>query len=126
MEQKDISSILVVDDREDERDMAAQAVRMLGHQVITAANGQEALDLIHRGRFDLVVTDIQMPVMDGLTLLRTIRAEGSTIPVLLITGFDPTEADEAVRKYGPAGLLLKPFRLQHLREEIGKLLGITE
>lgn len=100
------------------RDVLFQALKMLGHTPIAASNGKEALDILQSQNVDIVITDIHMPVMNGLVLLSEIRKLYRKLPVILITGFDAVESRSAVKKGGANALLLKPFKLNEIEDVI--------
>ncbi|GAB5548960.1 MAG: hypothetical protein SangKO_087200 [Sandaracinaceae bacterium] len=94
--------VLVVDDSELMRDVAASALREMGHEVLEAVDGRDALRVIAEGRPQLVVTDLDMPVMDGFALLEALRAAPETehLPVVVFTS---SEGDASVRRAGALG-----------------------
>lgn len=110
-----IGSILVVDD---ERDMLLLIERIIseetGHKVVTVADPAEALELVKSGAFDMVITDLKMPGMDGIRLLEEIRAIDPAISVVVMTAFGTIEtAVEATRK-GACDFITKPFRRERI------------
>lgn len=111
-------TVLAVDDEPTTLDIIVQVVTEMGYQVETAKNGRVALDLIRDHRPDLVLTDIFMPQMNGLELLREIRLFDQKLPVILITGFDTEDAYRAVKSYKANGLILKPFQIPILQKAI--------
>lgn len=118
-------TILSVDDSNSIRQMVVFTLRSEGYAVIEAADGQEGLDKAKQHTVDLVLTDLNMPRMDGLTLTRALRALPSyrTVPILMLT----TESDDAMKMQGRAagatGWLVKPFDPQKLLEVVKKVLG---
>jgi len=113
-----MARILVVDDEKHIRSHLATYLRDVGHVAETAASGEEALDLLRRGAFDLVLTDVRMAGLDGLALLREIRARYPDAIVVLMTAYATvSQAVEAMRA-GAYDYLVKPFSL----EQIGLLL----
>src|ERR1700712_6132732 len=90
--------VLIVDDEESMRMLVARAIAMDGHQTETAQDGAEALEILTReqGRFDLLLTDIQMPVMDGIALALAAARDFPKLTILLMTGF----ADQRERASG--------------------------
>jgi CheY-like chemotaxis protein len=81
-------SVLVIEDRADMRDLLKRILERAGYAVVTAADGVEGMARFRAGEFDLVVTDIMMPVMDGFEVIRTLRAEGSDVPIVAVSGVD--------------------------------------
>lgn len=111
--------LLIVDDDIQMRTLVSRMISCLGHSARTAANGADALQLLRDGEVDLVITDYQMPLMNGFQLASEIRRRYPDIPVLLMTGY--TNVDFIDRLQGQklfAGLLNKPFNLQELGEKI--------
>lgn len=116
-----MSFILIVDDSAIFRDPMAELLRRGGHEVACASNGEEALSLMREVNPDLVLLDVRMPVMDGLTCLRQIRGQErwKQLPVLLIAAVsDPSYVDEA-NKLGVVGCLEKTrFTLQQMIDTV--------
>src|SRR3954449_4809254 len=90
--------VLIADDEDSMRSLVARAIAMDGHDTVTAEDGAEALDILTReaGRFDLLLTDIQMPVMDGIALALAAARDFPELKILLMTGF----ADQRERASG--------------------------
>ncbi|MEV8507969.1 response regulator [Actinoplanes sp. NPDC051475] len=80
--------VLVVDDDAAVRDSLARTLRFEGHEVDTACDGQEALDVVRAGEPDAMILDVSMPTMDGLEACRRLRADGVLVPVLMVTARD--------------------------------------
>jgi two-component system chemotaxis response regulator CheY len=122
------SDVLVVDDSAAIRKILQRVLRQTGMAIRTiyeAGDGQEAVDLLSNHRVDLVLTDINMPRMDGLQLLASLKssADWREIPVVMITTEGgETKVAEAV-KLGAAGYVRKPFTADQIKE---KLAGIIE
>jgi hemerythrin-like metal-binding protein len=109
-------TVLLVEDEEALRTVAAQALRQLGYEPLEAADGVEALQRFetHRGELRLVFMDLTMPNMDGDRAYRELRLAGATLPIVLTSGFAAQEALRPFRGRGVAGFLPKPYRLQEL------------
>ncbi len=117
--------ILVVDDLSANRLVAQSMLQAAGHRVACAADGAEALALVKSDAFDLVLMDLQMPVMDGLEATRRIRALPSprnAIPVLAVTASALPEQVAACREAGMDGHLAKPVDREGLLSEVARLL----
>jgi len=113
--------ILVVDDEAYIRDLVRDTLRARRYETATAANGVEALDLLAREKFDIVVTDVVMPGMAGLELVKAIRKSHPHIRVIVLTGY-PRNADIGdFLLQGADDLLSKPFRANDLLEVIRKV-----
>jgi len=118
--------ILLVEDNPVNRKMAVPQLVRLGHDVVTAENGQVAVDIFtYDRRFDLILMDIQMPVMDGLTATRAIRdletMTGTHTPILAMTAHAMQGAREECLRAGMDEYLSKPFRAQQLAETLARL-----
>ena len=108
------ASILVVDDEAGVRDMLADALRMQQYAVATAADGHAALREIYEGDFDLIISDVNMPKVNGFELLERLRATGNETPVILLTARGD-RADVAVGfRAGADDYVTKPFGLEEL------------
>ena len=116
--------ILVVDDEQGMRIELFQALIGEGYAVSVAENGRMALDLLEREPVSLVVTDIKMPEMDGLELLRRVKAVGPAVPVVIMTGFATVDSAISAMKLGAFDYLLKPFPLEVLRETVARALDV--
>ena len=114
--------ILVVDDEQHIRDILAETLRDSGYSVETAANGQEGVVRLRTGSYDLILLDIRMPIHSGLDVLKLLRRNGGSPPVMVITGLASSEElDEALR-LGAAKCIRKPFHLKTLLSDIAGLL----
>lgn len=110
--------ILVVDDDQAIRSILSCILSMLGFQVALATNGREALDLCAKSRFEFVLTDFQMPGMDGFTLASNIKNSSPKTPVIMITGSDERLVRERMGKGCVDRVLFKPFKLEDVYESI--------
>jgi excisionase family DNA binding protein len=115
--------ILVVDDEASIRDLLSKALALADYDVDTAPDGQTALGRLRSGRYDLLITDLKMPGMDGLTLIREARQLTPALPVVIITAYS-TEASaiEAIN-LGVSGYLTKPFRITNVFSTAARALG---
>jgi two-component system chemotaxis response regulator CheY len=119
-----VRSILAVDDSASMRQMVSFTLRSSGYEVIEAIDGQDALDKIGDRHVDLVLTDQNMPRMDGLTLVRQLRGQERfrSTPILVLTTESSDEMKQAGRAAGATGWMVKPFDPARLLEVIGKVL----
>lgn len=108
--------ILVVDDYEELRDMISAYADAFEVDSEVAENGLQAYNKVRTGSFDLVLMDLQMPVMDGFAALQKIRAEGHTLPVVAVTGHVSIADREKCRACGFDDFLSKPFEIDELRK----------
>ncbi len=109
-----MANVLVVDDSKFSRKRVVEAVVSAGHAVVEAADGQEGLDLIDANSFDCVVSDNLMPVMEGIEMLRILRENGNTVPVILCTADVQQSTRTACEELGIVGFLGKPFKQEEL------------
>jgi len=114
--------ILLTEDDDSVRAFVSRALELDGHTVETACNGVEAMDRLteNDGRFDLLVTDVKMPIMDGIALAHETASNWPGMPILLMTGF----ADQRERAQDLADVIrdvvTKPFTLQQIREAVSE------
>lgn len=115
--------VLVVDDEASIRDLLSKTLALAEYEVDTAADASTALDRVRGLDYDLLIADLKMPGMDGLTLIRQVKRIRSELPVIIITGFSTeSSAIEAVN-LGVAGYLTKPFRVPQVLAAAAKALG---
>ncbi|MEW6184204.1 MAG: sigma-54 dependent transcriptional regulator [Thermodesulfobacteriota bacterium] len=114
--------ILVVDDDLQMRKALNEAISRVGFEAVMAGDGQEALQKIQQNSYAMVVTDMKMPRLDGLSLLKEIRSRIGHIPILVITGFGTIQDAVEVMKEGASDYLLKPFSFDALMTKIRSLM----
>jgi two-component system chemotaxis response regulator CheY len=117
--------ILAVDDSASMRKMVSFTLTSAGFHVVEAVDGEDAYRKAQAQAFDLVLTDQNMPGMDGLTLTRTLREHPAfrTVPILILTTESSEQMKQAGRAAGATGWLVKPFDPQRLVEVIHKVIG---
>ena len=119
-----MARILVAEDEDPLRALVARAITDLGHTVVTAFDGADALDIVTRenGSFDLLLTDIRMPLMDGIALALSVARDHPNIVILLMTAY----ADQRERASNLEALIhdvvLKPFTLAELKTAVADAL----
>ena len=117
--------VLVVDDEASIRDLLSKTLALAEYEVDTAPDGTSALDRMRAFTYDLLIADLKMPGMDGLTLIRQAKRIKADLPVIIITGFSTeSSAIEAVN-LGVAGYLTKPFRVPQVLAAASKALGAS-
>jgi len=107
--------ILVVDDDANLLDLLVDTLTTIGYKVIGAPGGVEALENLRNDKFDLMITDIKMPDVDGLQLLKKVRRHYSKMPVLFVTG---VATPNIIGQAAPDGFLAKPFRITQIENLI--------
>ena len=116
-------TVLVVDDEASIRDLLSKTLALAEYEVDTAPDATSALDRMRSNAYDLMIADLKMPGMDGLTLIRQAKRINAEMPVIIITGFSTeSSAIEAVN-LGVAGYLTKPFRVPQVLAAAAKALG---
>jgi two-component system chemotaxis response regulator CheY len=118
-------TILAVDDSGSLRQMVVFSLNAAGYKVVEAVDGQDALNKARQQTVDLVLTDQNMPVMDGLTLIRSLRnlASYQKVPILMLTTESSDEMKSQGRAAGANGWLVKPFDPKKLIEIVQKVIG---
>jgi two-component system response regulator PilR (NtrC family) len=114
--------ILVVDDETGMRDFLSILLQRQGNRVVAAANGKEALRLAREGRFDLVISDIRMPHLDGVGLLTGLREMDPEVPVILITAFASASSAIEAMKQGAFDYITKPFKVEEIKGVVTRAL----
>ncbi len=119
-----MASILVVDDSTTMRQMVSFTLSSAGHDVTEAADGTEAVEIAKGKLFDLVITDVNMPGMNGIDLVRTLRAtpECKFIPMLVLTTESAQDLKQKGREAGATGWIVKPFSPDVLLATLKKVL----
>lgn len=117
--------IMTVEDSNSLREMITFCLQGAGYDVNEAANGREAFAKLKISNADLVVTDLNMPVMDGIELTKALRStpEYKFTPIVFLTTESQTEKKEAAKAAGATGWIVKPFRPERLIKVIKKVLG---
>lgn len=119
-----MAQILVVDDYVVSQRVFSTIIRKAGHDVLLAGDGREALDIIGQGGVDLVLLDIAMPDIDGITVLRRVRANPSTrgLPIVMITASGDDQLQAEAREAGANAFLTKPASSAQLTDVLESLL----
>lgn len=120
-----MAKILAVDDSASMRGMVAFTLRGAGHEVTEAENGQLALDAARGNAFELVLADVNMPVMDGITMVKQLRtkADYQGVPILMLTTESDTNKKMEGKAAGATGWLVKPFDPDKLLATVNRVLG---
>ena len=120
-----MARILAVDDSASMRQMVSFTLKQEGHDVTEASDGQEALNKAKSGSFDVVISDINMPNMDGIALVKELRALPAFkfTPILLLTTESGADKKQEGKQAGATGWLVKPFDPEQLLKTVNKVLG---
>ena len=122
----DSPRILIVDDDPGQRSLLNTFLRSQGFETVTADSGQQALETLRTGKFDMMISDVRMPGLSGLETLRLARKEHATLPVLLVTAFTDVRDAVAAMRDGAVNYLAKPIDLDELLASIRQATGISE
>ncbi len=120
-----MATILAVDDSASMRQMVAFTLKGAGHEVVEAADGVDALSKAKTKKFDLVISDVNMPNMDGITLIRELRSLPAFkfTPILMLTTESTADKKQEGKQAGATGWIVKPFNPDQLLATIKKVLG---
>lgn len=120
-----LKQILVVDDEENIRELLAETLRLVGFSTVTARGGVDALQLVRNQDFDLILLDVNMPILDGFETLRKIRAIKRDIPIIMITArADKPDVVTGLRE-GADDYITKPFNMEEVVMRINAVLRRT-
>lgn len=121
-----MATILLAEDDKAVREFVSRALRQDGHDVTAVADGQQALNALQAGSYDMLLADIVMPRLDGIALALKAAKDYPQLPVLLMTGY----AAERQRAHNLEALIQevvsKPFSLQEIRDAVRRMLGLGE
>jgi DNA-binding NtrC family response regulator len=118
-----MATILVIDEEQAIRDLLDTLLSGKGYDVILADSGEKGLEVFRRTRPDVVVLDLKMPGMDGLTVLKELRALDPTKPVIFLTGAGTPEAEQQASALGVTEFVEKEFSLHRLGDSLKRLLN---
>jgi two-component system, chemotaxis family, chemotaxis protein CheY len=120
-----VKKIVIVDDFTGIRAIVKEALEKKGYQVIEARNGEEALKYFDGTRVDLLITDIDMPELDGAGLIKRIRtmSQYTYTPVIVLSGIRKEKVEERISGLHVACLIQKPFDIKHFYSVVEKLVG---
>lgn len=117
------AKILVVDDEAGTRDILQQILRDMGYDVQTVASGYNAIEMIKEDKFDVVITDIRMPGVDGLSVLEVAKGIDPEIEVIMITAYASLESSIEALRDGAANYIMKPVNIEELKAALRNALG---
>lgn len=119
------AKILIVDDEPFNIDVIQQELEDLNYQIVTAANGQEALEKIRKEHPDLILLDLMMPVLDGFAVLSQTKADNDLrdIPVIIVSAANDSKSVVKGIKQGADDYITKPIDAEHLKKKVKEHLG---
>ena len=121
----EILKVLVVDDEPNIRDLLSASLRFAGHQVATAANGTDAINMITETKPDIVLLDVMLPDISGFGVTKKIRGMGIEVPILFLTARDDTEDKITGLTVGGDDYVTKPFSLDEIMARISAIMRRT-
>jgi len=121
-------NVLIVDDSPTVRKFVSVSLSMQGFNVVAACDGMDALEKLPQKKFDLMITDLNMPNMDGFELIRAMRdnPEYAQLPVIILTSLGDDANKEQGAKLGVGSYLVKPFSLEKIQYEVAKYVSWAE
>lgn len=108
--------ILVIDDQPEILEILSEILEMLGHEAYTISSGFELEKMFSEHKFDIVISDYQMPDMTGYDVAKIVKEKYSNVKVYIVSGYHNVLSNENMLKYGVTGLLDKPFKMEELKE----------
>jgi two-component system response regulator PilR (NtrC family) len=121
-----VTRILVVDDEEGMREFLSILLEREGFQVACAKDGQEALQAVQEAPFDLIISDLRMPTVDGVHLLAGLQELRREVPVILVTAYASADSAIQAMKLGAYDYITKPFRVEEIKEVIARALQLGQ
>ena len=117
--------ILVVDDAQTMREALKDTLLPAGFEVVEAENGEQGLEKLRQHKVDLVISDLNMPGMDGMTMCSHIKEQGHAVPVFMLTTQASPELKAKAKDLGVVAWIVKPHKDEILLKGIKKVLGIA-
>jgi two-component system, cell cycle response regulator len=118
--------ILTVDDSRAVRNIVGKQLKVLGYEILEAPDGNQALEQLQATRVDLVLLDVNMPELDGPTMLRKLRQRGDQTPVIMLTSESERSIVMDAMALGISDYILKPFKPEELREKVLSVLQAAD
>jgi DNA-binding NtrC family response regulator len=120
------ANLLIVDDDEEIRNLLGEYFQGLGYTVVTADGGREALQKLDSLEVDCIISDLVMPEMDGLELLKQMREENRNVPFLMNTGYPSVDTAVEAMKAGAYDYISKPLHLEDVRIKVERALYVSK
>ena len=121
-----IKRVLIVEDEDSLRYILSEIVSSMGFDVAVARNGKEGLHLFRENPFDMVLTDLRMPFMDGISMSRHIRERSCHTPIILLTGENKEHVFRLVQRTQVDSILFKPFRLEDIEKTVQEVIDVYD
>ncbi len=117
-----MKSILIVEDEHDNRELLSEVVTRWGYRAITAADGKEGIEVFEKHPVDLVISDLKMPNIDGVSFLEQIRERDRHVAFIVLTGYPSIDSAVRTMKKGAFDYLVKPLDMEELRNKLRQAL----
>jgi excisionase family DNA binding protein len=117
------STVLVVDDEESVRDLMSSALQTKQRDVLTAASGGEALEIVKKQPVDLVLLDLSMPGLNGVETFRELHMLRPALPVVIVTGYPDSDLMQRALEIGPFTMISKPVDLNQIQKTVDRIVG---
>jgi DNA-binding NtrC family response regulator len=115
--------ILIVDDEEDLRTLLGHVLTSAGYQIDTAADGETALKLLQKQKFDLALLDIQMPNLNGIQVLKYLHQHLPSTKAIMLTGYADLKHAMEAKEFGARDFIGKPYKLEDILSTVERVLG---
>jgi len=115
--------ILIVDDEEDLRTLLGHVLSTAGYRIDTAADGETALKLLQKEKFDLALLDIQMPNLNGIQVLKYLHQHLPTTKAIMLTGYADLKHAMEAKEFGARDFIGKPYKLEDILSTVERVLG---
>lgn len=118
-----MKKILICEDEKDTREFLAKMLTRNGYEVLCAGDGQTALTLTKENTPDLIITDIRLPKIDGIDVVREIRTFNKTVKIIFLTAFESSEIQKEASRYDISDYLTKPVSFESLIAKVKEIIG---
>ena len=119
-----IPIVLVVDDERDVLNVFSEMLKLIGFKVYAVDNTADALNIMNDSKFDLIITDLIMPDINGLDFIKQLRKRGINTPVVITSGLNPKKAMINLDEYGISEYIVKPFTINDIKQKLSKFMQI--
>jgi DNA-binding NtrC family response regulator len=118
-----MKSILIVEDEHDNRELLSEVITRWGYRAITAADGREGIEAFEKNSVDLVISDLKMPNVDGVSFLELIRERDQNVAFIVLTGYPSIDSAVRTMKNGAFDYLVKPLDMEEFRTKLMQALS---
>ena len=119
-----IPIVLVVDNERDVLNVFSEMLKLIGFKVYAVDNTADAFNMMNDSKFDLIITDLIMPDMNGLDFIKRLRKHGNNTPVVITSGLNPKKVMINLDEYGISEYIVKPFTINDIKQKLSKFMQI--